>query len=492
MPGAHGARRARRRPARGDRAARSRWPRPGDVVVIAGKGHEQGQEFAGGRKEPFDDVAVAREALRAVVGMRALERRARSPRPPARDARARGAGGRARAGGDRLARGRPGRPVRRPRRASASTAARSPPARWRRARGACSSRPEHAAGCSAAAPCWPRSDPLAALRRARARVAARARRRRDRRHRLGRQDLDQGPDRGADRAAPARASPAAANFNTEIGLPLEVLARARRHRGAGARDGHARASAQIAELAAIAEPDVGVITDDRPGPPRAGRLAGGVARAKAELLARRRASRSCPAGEPLLEPCLRAALEVVRFGPGGDVDSSRRCASASALVELPFTVARTSARNTLAAVAAARAVGVRAGGPRRRRAVGAARRARRSCRAASRSSTTATTPTRCRCAPPWTISPRRRPAGRRVAVLGDMLELGPERARAAPRDRRVRGRAPASTCWSPSGRVAAAMLRPRSTARLATRSPDAAEAAAAGRRARRSPATSCW
>ena len=39
---------------------------PGDVVVIAGKGHEQGQEFAGGRKEPFDDVTVAREALGAV------------------------------------------------------------------------------------------------------------------------------------------------------------------------------------------------------------------------------------------------------------------------------------------------------------------------------------------------------------------------------------------------------------------------------------------
>jgi UDP-N-acetylmuramoyl-L-alanyl-D-glutamate--2,6-diaminopimelate ligase len=42
--------------------------RPGDVVVIAGKGHEQGQEFADGRKEPFDDVTVAREALRAAVG----------------------------------------------------------------------------------------------------------------------------------------------------------------------------------------------------------------------------------------------------------------------------------------------------------------------------------------------------------------------------------------------------------------------------------------
>jgi UDP-N-acetylmuramoyl-L-alanyl-D-glutamate--2,6-diaminopimelate ligase len=44
---------------------------PGDVVVIAGKGHEQGQEFENGRKEPFDDVSVAREALRARLGARA-------------------------------------------------------------------------------------------------------------------------------------------------------------------------------------------------------------------------------------------------------------------------------------------------------------------------------------------------------------------------------------------------------------------------------------
>ena len=37
---------------------------PGDVLVIAGKGHEQGQEFKDGRKVPFDDREVAREALR--------------------------------------------------------------------------------------------------------------------------------------------------------------------------------------------------------------------------------------------------------------------------------------------------------------------------------------------------------------------------------------------------------------------------------------------
>ena len=39
--------------------------REGDVVLIAGKGHEQGQEIAG-IKHPFDDREVARELLRAL------------------------------------------------------------------------------------------------------------------------------------------------------------------------------------------------------------------------------------------------------------------------------------------------------------------------------------------------------------------------------------------------------------------------------------------
>ena len=42
-----------------------REARPGDVVVIAGKGHETGQEFAD-RTIPFDDRIVAAEELRGL------------------------------------------------------------------------------------------------------------------------------------------------------------------------------------------------------------------------------------------------------------------------------------------------------------------------------------------------------------------------------------------------------------------------------------------
>ncbi|MEO0325233.1 MAG: UDP-N-acetylmuramoyl-L-alanyl-D-glutamate--2,6-diaminopimelate ligase, partial [Myxococcota bacterium] len=40
---------------------------PGDAVLIAGKGHEDVQ-IVGAERRPFDDRAVARDALRALAG----------------------------------------------------------------------------------------------------------------------------------------------------------------------------------------------------------------------------------------------------------------------------------------------------------------------------------------------------------------------------------------------------------------------------------------
>jgi UDP-N-acetylmuramoyl-L-alanyl-D-glutamate--2,6-diaminopimelate ligase len=57
---------------------------PGDVVLIAGKGHETGQDF-GGRVEPFDDAAEARAAWERIIGSRRRE-------PVARDEGAGGSG----------------------------------------------------------------------------------------------------------------------------------------------------------------------------------------------------------------------------------------------------------------------------------------------------------------------------------------------------------------------------------------------------------------
>jgi UDP-N-acetylmuramoyl-L-alanyl-D-glutamate--2,6-diaminopimelate ligase len=44
-----------------------RRARPGDAVLVAGKGHETGQEVAG-VVTPFDDREVLREALAGLVG----------------------------------------------------------------------------------------------------------------------------------------------------------------------------------------------------------------------------------------------------------------------------------------------------------------------------------------------------------------------------------------------------------------------------------------
>jgi UDP-N-acetylmuramoyl-tripeptide--D-alanyl-D-alanine ligase len=218
-----------------------------------------------------------------------------------------------------------------------------------------------------------------------------------------------------------------ANFNTDIGMPPEIL---------GADPGTEvlvleaamRGFGEIATLAAISEPDVGVITNIGPVHLEQVGSLEGVARAKAELLPGV-ATAVVPAGEPLLEPYLEG-LDVTRFGDGGDVwlDGDAVVAFGERLdLELPFR-ARHQRVNALAAVAAALAVGVRPSG-RVEVAVGHLRGERISLPVG------AVVINDCYNASPLSVRAAldelaaETPAGRRIAVLGDMLELGSEEAR---------------------------------------------------------------
>ena len=232
-----------------------------------------------------------------------------------------------------------------------------------------------------------------------------------------------------------------ANFNTEIGLPLEVLAAPPgtevlvlelAMRGAG----------QIAELTAICEPDVGVITNVGPVHVELLGSVEAVAAAKAELLAGLRpgAVGVVPHGEALLAAHLRSDLQMVTFGPGGDVaypasfvDPGARAVDPPARVtalyfgepvdlELPFTSAH-QLLNALAALAAARAVGATVTGR-----VDVQLSALRGERVALPGG--AVIVNDCYNANPLSMRAAlddlaAQRATRRVAVLGDMLELGP-------------------------------------------------------------------
>jgi UDP-N-acetylmuramoyl-tripeptide--D-alanyl-D-alanine ligase len=234
------------------------------------------------------------------------------------------------------------------------------------------------------------------------------------------------------------ASPA--NFNTEIGLPLallgapgetELLVLEMAMRGAG----------QIAQLTAIAEPDVGVIVNVGPAHLELLGSLEAIAAAKAELIEGLApgASVVVPADEPLLAPHLREDLRTITFGEAGEVrlaDPALRAACARAdgavvivhggeEIELRPSFAQAyNLRNLLAAVAGARALGYT---PRGRLDVRfSAMRGQRvqlpggvvlveDCYNANPMSMRAAIDDLAETAP-----------ARRVAVLGDMLELGPD------------------------------------------------------------------
>ncbi len=112
------------------------------------------------------------------------------------------------------------------------------------------------------------------------------------------------------------------NLNTEIGLPLTVL-----EAPAGTEllvlEMAMRGPGQIAELAAIAEPRVAVITNVGPVHVELLGSVGAIAAAKAEILAALPGDGTAvvpvEAGE--LEAHLGAAPRLLRFGPGGDIEA---------------------------------------------------------------------------------------------------------------------------------------------------------------------------
>lgn len=226
------------------------------------------------------------------------------------------------------------------------------------------------------------------------------------------------------------------NFNTEIGLPLELLA-APAGTEALVLEMGMRGAGQIAELAAIAEPDVGVIVNVGPAHLELLGSIEAVAAAKAELIADLPAHGTAvmPAGERLLDPHRRDDLATVTFGPGGDVtladqDGEGRVTinAQGQRIELRLDFRQAHLRgNLLAAVAAARAIGVTPHGD-----VTVTFSGRRGERHLLANGVTVIDD--CYNANPMSMRAAlddlaATAAGRRVAVLGDMLELGPESAR---------------------------------------------------------------
>jgi UDP-N-acetylmuramoyl-tripeptide--D-alanyl-D-alanine ligase len=233
-----------------------------------------------------------------------------------------------------------------------------------------------------------------------------------------------------------RVAASPANRNTEIGLPLALLAAGEdvevvvlemAMRGAG----------QIAQLTAIADPDVGVIVNVGPAHLQLLGSLEAVAAAKAELIAGLAPGSITvvPAGEPLLARHLREDVRTITFGEGGDVRLAQRRADGSVLIvhggeeiELRPSFAQAhNLRNLLAAVAAARALGHTPSG--RVEVEFSAMRGQREALANG-----AVLIDDCYNANPMSMRAAiddlaETARARGVAVLGDMLELGPDARR---------------------------------------------------------------
>jgi UDP-N-acetylmuramoyl-tripeptide--D-alanyl-D-alanine ligase len=222
------------------------------------------------------------------------------------------------------------------------------------------------------------------------------------------------------RAAGVAAEGTPGNLNTEIGVPMSLMALTEGCEVAVIEMGM-RGPGQIAELAALAPPDVACVTAIGPVHLELLGSVEAVAAAKAEVLHALRPGGVAvvPADEPLLEPHLATldpGVEVVRFGAAPDLDLDLSLSKAWEL------------RNAAAALACCRALGLTPpAGARIEVDVSALRGQERGLPGGG------VLIEDCYNANPLgmlaALADLAGRPGRRVAVLADMMELGPDEAR---------------------------------------------------------------
>ena len=242
---------------------------------------------------------------------------------------------------------------------------------------------------------------------------------------------------------PAEVHASPENFNTEIGLPLAVLS-APEHTDVLVLEMGMRGPGQIAELCAIAAPDVAVVTNVGPVHVELLGSVEAIAAAKAEIIEGLLPGGTAvvPAEPGPLEPHLGRAPKLIRFGAGGDVEATWVLAEegeTDALVrtpagehafKLPFVEAH-NLDNALAAIAVGLALGYPVDGMAERAPGIVFSRLRGELvelpgDAILINDSYNANPISMRAALDHLASLKA--GGRRLAVLGEMKELGPEAA----------------------------------------------------------------
>ncbi len=323
-------------------------------------------------------------------------------------------------------------------------------------------------------------DVLAALRDLAAAARARTRGQGDRRHRLGRQDRHQGGAAARARRKDGETHASVASYNNHWGVPLSLARCPASARYAVFEIGMNHAG-EIAPLSRLVRPHVAIITTIAPVHLEFFGSLAKIADAKAEIFlgleaggaaVLNRDNRAIRAAQAPRQGGRRRAHRVVRRARKGrrapdQMRAAADCSTVEAQIlgtDLTYKIGAPGrhlvhqfARGAGDGRARRRRSRARRAGARRvqGRPPAAARRSRSSCPAARRSCIDESynaNPASMRAALALLGQTPIGPRGRRIAVLGDMLELGPQRPCAASRPRSSRSRQRASIWCSAAAR----------------------------------------